>query len=63
MPHCTHEWTFNFYSVIYTVQGGIFCYVEYFKEICVHLKPITSIFILHFVFWNLDFVFLKDKHF
>ena len=44
MSHHTHEWTFNFQSVMYTVRGGIFCYVEYFQKICLQLKPITNYF-------------------
>ena len=37
--HITHmSGLFNFQSVIYTVREGIFCKVEYFQEICLHLK-------------------------
>ena len=31
MSHHTHEWTFKFQSMIYTVRGGIFRQVEDFQ--------------------------------
>ena len=64
MSYHTHEWTFNYQSVIYTVRGGIFCQVEYFQAQHVYIwSPSQSILILYPVLWNLDFVFSKDNLF
>ena len=64
MSHHTHEWTFKFQSMIYTVRGGIFCQVEYFQAQYFYISsPSQSILILYFIFWNLDIAFSRDNLF
>ena len=64
MSHHTHEWTFNFQSVIYTLYEELFSVKLSISKRYVYIwSPSQSIMILSFVFWNLDVVFSRDNLF
>ena len=61
MSHDTHEWTFNYQSVICTVRvllGGVFV-----SSICLHLKPITKYFDLILCILEFRFCIFEEQPF
>ena len=63
MSHDTHKWTFNFQSVIYTVQGGFSVKWNISKSICLHLKAITKYFDLRLCILEFRFCIFKGQPF
>ena len=65
MPHHTREWTFNLYSVIYTVQGGYFLLSEIVQRdmFTLILKLVTKDFYLALCIFEFKFCILEGQAF